>query len=196
MSLTARIVLRALIVMALALAAVVLLIFEIVTVWGRTEVDRIARDEADRVIAIFSDQIQSSAALNAPFDATSLEDLARSSMASYAGGPAHLALLTVGDTRFRSDTGPAALVALSNAGRLPSPEPGLLRTVASEAGSLRSIDIPIDDQEGNTLAIVTVLVPQDETRSAARIVLSVPSEPPSSVCSSSAHCCPSLFVDP
>jgi two-component system, OmpR family, sensor kinase len=171
MSMTARIVIRALIVMALALAAVVLLIFEIVTVWGRTEIDRIAQDEADRVIAIFSDQVQASSAAGQSLDAASLVNLARASMATYAGGPSHLALLTVGDTRLRSDTGPAALIALANGGRLPEPTPGILRTVASDAGSLRSIDIPIDDQSGNTLAIVSVLVPQDETRSATQIVL-------------------------
>ena len=171
MGMTARIVIRALIVMVLALAAVIVLTFEIVTVWGRAEVDRIARDEADRVIAIFSDQVQSSIQAGDELNASSLVVLARSSMASYAGGPSHLALLTVGDTRLRSDTGPAALVALANAGRLPEPTPGVLRTVASDAGSLRSIDTAVTDQNDNTLAIVSVLVPQDETRSAAQIVL-------------------------
>ena len=171
MGMTARIVTRALIVMTLALAAVTLLIFEIVTVWGRSEVDRIAQDEADRVVAIFTDQVQGSGAVGQPLDGPGLLRLARASMASYAGGPSHLALLTVGDTRLRSETGPAALVALANSGQLPKPEPGVLRTVASQVGSLRSIDIPIADQRGNTLAMVSVLVPQDETRSVTRIVL-------------------------
>ena len=83
----------------------------------------------------------------------------------------HLATISVGDARLRSNTGPASLIALANSARLPEPEPGLLRTVPSDAGSLRSIDVPVQDAEGNTLAIVSVLVPQDETRSATQVVL-------------------------
>lgn len=171
MTLTVRVVLRSLIVMALVLTAVAVLIFEIVTVWGRSETDRIARDEADRLVAIFTTEIEESVQAGAGFDQATLVTDARQALTSYAGGPLHLATISVGDARLRSDTGPASLVALANSGRLPEPQPGLLRTVASDAGSLRSIDVPVEDDAGNTLAIVSVLVPQDETRSATRIVL-------------------------
>lgn len=171
MTLTVRVVLRSLIVMALVLTAVAALIFEIVTVWGRSETDRIARDEADRLVAIFTTEVAESVQAGAGFDEATLVTDARQALTSYAGGPLHLATISVGDARLRSDTGPASLVALANSGRLPEPQPGLLRTVASDAGSLRSIDVPVEDDAGNTLAIVSVLVPQDETRSATRIVL-------------------------
>lgn len=171
MTLTVRVVLRSLIVMALVLTAMAVLIFEIVTVWGRSETDRIARDEADRLVVIFTTEIEESVHEGAGFDQATLVTDARQALTSYAGGPLHLATISVGDARLRTDTGPASLVALANAGRLPEPQPGILRTVASDAGSLRSIDVPVEDDAGNTLAMVSVLVPQDETRSATRIVL-------------------------
>lgn len=159
------------IVMALILTAVAVLIFEIVTVWGRTETDRIARDEADRLVAIFTTEIEESAQSGASLDEVTLITDARQALTGYAGGPLHLATISVGDARLRSDTGPASLIALANSGRLPEPQSGVLRTVASDAGSLRSIDVPVQDGAGNTLAVVSILVPQDETRSATRIVL-------------------------
>ena len=171
MTLTVRVVIRSLIVMALVLTAVAVLIFEIVTVWGRSETDRIATDEADRLVAIFTTEIEESAQVGAGFDETTLVADARQALTSYAGGPLHLATISVGDSRLRSDTGPASLIALANSGRLPEPQPGVLRTVASDAGSLRSIDVPVEDSSGNTLAVVSVLVPQAETRSATQIVL-------------------------
>ena len=171
MTLTVRVVLRSLIVMALVLTAVAVLIFEIVTVWGRSETDRIARDEADRLVAIFTTEIEESVQEGAGLDQATLVTDARQALTSYAGGPLHLATISVGGARLRSATGPASLVALANSGRLPEPQPGLLRTVASDAGSLRSIDVAVEDDAGSTLAIVSVLVPQDETRSATRIVL-------------------------
>jgi len=171
MTLTVRVVVRSLIVMALVLTAVAVLIFEIVTVWGRSETDRIARDEADRLVAIFSTKVEEFAEAGDGFNEASLVTEARQALASYAGGPLHLATISVGDSRLRSDIGPASLIALANSGRLPEPEPGLLRTVASDAGSLRTVDVPVQDTSGNTLAIVSVLVPQGETRAATRIVL-------------------------
>jgi two-component system OmpR family sensor kinase len=171
MTLTVRVVLRSLIVMALVLTAVAVLIFEIVTVWGRSETDRIAQDEADRLVAIFTTEVEESVQSGVGFDEATLVTDARQALTSYAGGPLHLATISVGDARLRSDTGPASLIALANSGRLPEPQPGLLRTVASDAGSLRSIDVPVEDASGNTLAVVSILVPQDETRSATRIVL-------------------------
>ncbi len=160
MTLTVRVVVRSLIVMALVIAAVCILIFEIVTVWGRSEVDRIAQDEAERLVATFSAEIEETASVGGPLDTAALVANGREALASYAGGPLHLATISVGDTRLRSDTGPASLIALANSGRLPEPEPGLLRTVASDAGSLRSIDVPVQDDAGNDLAVVSVLVPQ------------------------------------
>lgn len=171
MTLTVRVVLRSLVVMALVLTGVCVLIFEIVTVWGRSEVDRIAQDEADRVVAIFSEEIEKSAQSGEALDTQVLVSDARQALTGYAGGPLHLATISVGDSRLRSDTGPASLIALANSGRLPEPRPGLLRTVDSDAGSLRSIDVPVQDGDGNNLAIVSVLVPQEETRSATRVVL-------------------------
>ena len=171
MTLTVRVVVRSLIVMALVLTAVAVLIFEIVTVWGRSETDRIARDEAERLVVIFETELEESARAGAGFDEATLVTDARQALASYAGGPLHLATISVGESRLRSDTGPASLIALANSGRLPEPQPGLLRTVASDAGSLRSIDVPVQDSTGNSLAIVSVLVPQAETRAASRIVL-------------------------
>jgi len=171
MTLTVRVVVRSLIVMALVLAGVCILIFEIVTVWGRSEIDRIAQDEADRLVVIFSDEVEKSAQAGESLDTPTLVSDARQALTSYAGGPSHLATITVGDTRLRSDTAPAGLIALANSGRLPDPLPGLLRTVASDAGSLRSIDVAVQDESGNDLAIVSVLVPQDETRSATQVVL-------------------------
>lgn len=171
MTLTVRVVVRSLIVMALVLTAVAVLIFEIVTVWGRSETDRIARDEAERLVVIFETELEESARAGTGFDEATLVTDARQALASYAGGPLHLATISVGESRLRSDTGPASLIALANSGRLPEPQPGLLRTVASDAGSLRSIDVPVQDSAGNSLAIVSVLVPQAETRAASRIVL-------------------------
>ena len=171
MTLTVRVVVRSLIVMALVIAAVCILIFEIVTVWGRSEVDRIAQDEAERLVATFSAEIEETALVRGSLDTAALVANGREALASYAGGPLHLATISIGDTRLRSNTGPASLIALANSGRLPEPEPGLLRTVASDAGSLRSIDVPVQDDAGNDLAVVSVLVPQDETRSATQVVL-------------------------
>lgn len=171
MTLTVRVVVRSLIVMALVIAAVCILIFEIVTVWGRSEIDRIAQDEADRLVATFSAEIQDTASTGGTLDTPALIADGRQALTSYAGGPLHLATISVGDTRLRSDVGPASLIALANSGRLPEPEPGLLRTVDSGAGSLRSIDVAVQDDAGNDLAIVSVLVPQDETRSATQVVL-------------------------
>jgi two-component system, OmpR family, sensor kinase len=171
MTLTARVALHSLTVMALVLTAVAVLMFEIVTVWSRSEIDRIARDEADRLVSIFTLKVEESSLVSTGLDTDTLTTDARQALASYAGGPLHLATILVGDSRLRSDTGPASLIALANSGRLPQPEPGLMRTVDSDAGSLRSIDVPVLDGSGSPLAIVSVLVPQDETRSATRIVL-------------------------
>ncbi len=154
MTLTVRVVTRSLIMMALVITAVCVLIFEIVTVWGRSEIDRIAQDEADRLVAIFSAEIKESAQAGDGLDSADLVVDAREALTSYAGGPLHLATISVGDARLQSNAGPASLIALANSARLPEPEPGLLRTVPSDAGSLRSIDVPVQDAEGNTVAIV------------------------------------------
>ena len=72
MTLTVRVVTRSLIVMALVITAVCVLIFEIVTVWGRSEIDRIAQDEADRLVAIFSAEIEESAQAGDGLDSADL----------------------------------------------------------------------------------------------------------------------------
>lgn len=168
MKLTRRIVVRSLAVLALALATVSVLTYEFVRVSGREDLDRFLRRESDQLIAGFVDAATEYAGADRVLSGPDAMRAARYALAIHPSGPQHAAAITVsGGTRIQATGGPPATAALLRGDAAPAQQPGLLRTIDTEIGPIRALDIAITDASGDTVAVATLLAPLDASRYAA-----------------------------
>jgi signal transduction histidine kinase len=165
--LTTRIVVRALLVMAFALAGVSLLTYELVRVSGRADIDDLLRDEASQLTATLSDQAEAGTDADGVLSAADVEQAAQAALTVHPSGPRHVAAITVGGTRLQASGGPPPLASLLRGDDAPEPDPGRLRTTDTPIGPVRALDVAVTDDAGATVAVVSVLAPLDPSRYAA-----------------------------
>jgi two-component system OmpR family sensor kinase len=165
--LTRRIVIRSLVVMALALGTVSVLTYEFVRVSGREDLDRFLRRESDQLIAGFVDAAADNAGTDNILSASEATRSARTALAIHPSGPQHVAAITIDSTRIQATGGPPATAALLRGDDAPAQQPGRLRTIDTDIGPIRALDVAITDSAGNTIAVATLLAPLDPSRYAA-----------------------------
>lgn len=171
MTLTGRIVARALAVMALALGGVCLLTYQLVRVSGRDDLDRLLRDESSRLGATLAAEAGDTAGLDRVLVAPEAERAARTALAMHPSGPRHVAVITVETVRLQATGGPDELASLLRGDDAPAPQPGRLRTASTTAGPVRMLDLAATDPAGSTLAVITVASPLEPTLVAARVAM-------------------------
>jgi two-component system OmpR family sensor kinase len=167
MTLTTRVVVRALAVMALALGGVCLLTYQLVLVSGRDDVDRLVRDVADEIASTLSAQAAVAAGLDGSLTGPEAERAARATLATQPSSSRHMAMISLPDVRLQATGGPTEVAALLRGSGAPPVEPGRLRTVDSAVGPIRALDVEVIDPNQSTLAVVSVLAPLDASRQAA-----------------------------
>ncbi|MFN3257078.1 MAG: ATP-binding protein [Ilumatobacter sp.] len=167
MKLTTRIVVRSLLVMAVALGSVSVLTYEFVRVSGREDVDRFLRRESDQLIAGFATAAPDAAGADGALTGTETIAAARTALTIHPSGPQHVATITVDGIRIQATGGPPAVSALARGSDAPAQEPGRLRTIDTAVGPLRVLDVAIVDAKAEPLAVATLLAPLDPSRYAA-----------------------------
>lgn len=167
MTLATRLVARAVLVMALALGGVSLLTYELVRVSGRSDVDKVLRDETDQLGAALAAEVTSAAGLDGIVTPPEMERAAGAALVVHPSGPRHVAAITVDGVRLQASGGPPRAAALLRGVDAPAPDPGRLRSIDTGAGPIRILDTAITDPAGRRLAVVTVLAPLDTSREAA-----------------------------
>lgn len=167
MTITTRIVVRSLVVMALALGTVSLLTYEFVRVSGREDLDRFLQRESDQLIAGLLDAADDSAGTDGVLAPPEAVRAARAALTIHPSGPQHVAAITVDNTRLQAIGGPPEVAALLRGGDAPAQEPGRLRTIDTVVGPIRALDVMVTDAEGTPVAVVTLLAPLDPSRYAA-----------------------------
>ncbi|PDP85589.1 two-component sensor histidine kinase [Glycomyces fuscus] len=171
MSLTGRVVLRSLLVMALVIGGVALLTYELVRVSGLADIDRLLREESALVGDALGGRLPAAAGLDGVVSGPEAERAARQALAVRPSGARHVTLVTVNGVRLQSTGGPSRVAGLMRGGDSPEPEPGTIRTLDTDAGPLRVLDTRVVDDAGDVLAVVTVAAPLDSTRDTAAAVL-------------------------
>jgi two-component system, OmpR family, sensor kinase len=166
-TLTTRLVARALLVMALALGGVSLLTYEFVRVSGRLDVDNVLRGETQQLGATLASEVTRAAGLDGILTPPEMERAARAALVVHPSGPRHVAAITVDGVRLQASGGPPRAAALLRGLDAPTPEPGRLRSTDTAVGPVRVLDTAVTDPSGTTLAIITVLAPLDPSRDAA-----------------------------
>ncbi len=167
MTLTTRLVARALLVMALALGGVSLLTYEFVRVSGRLDVDAVVRGETEQLGSALASEVTRAAGLDGILTPPEMERAARAALIVHPSGPRHVASITVDGVKFQASGGPPREAALLRGLDAPTPEPGRLRSTDTAVGPIRILDTVITDASGTTLAVVTVLAPLAPSRDAA-----------------------------
>ncbi|MFC4563079.1 ATP-binding protein [Nocardiopsis mangrovi] len=170
MSLTGRVILRSLLVMALVIGGVAVLTYELVRVSGRADVDRLLREEAELLGDALADRLPSAAGLDGVVSGPEAERAARQALAVRPSGARHVSLVTVDGVRLQSAGGPARVAALMRGGDAPETQSGL-RTLDTGAGPLRVLDASVVDEAGTAVVVVTVAAPLDPSRDEAATVL-------------------------
>jgi signal transduction histidine kinase len=170
-SLTTRVVVRSLVVMAVVIGGVVLLTRELVRVSGRADVDRVLREEATMLGEAFGDQLPSAAGLDGVLSAPEAEHAARRALTVRPSSASHVALLTVGGVRLQAAGGPARVAAMLRGSEAPGSDPGRIRSLDTVAGPVRVLDTTVIDDTGAAVATVTVAAPLEQPRDTAASVL-------------------------
>ncbi|MFY7066107.1 HAMP domain-containing sensor histidine kinase [Nocardiopsis changdeensis] len=171
MNLTARVVLRALLVMALVIGGVALLTYELVRVSGRADVDRLLQEEAALVGEALGNRLPEAAGIDGVVSGPEAQRAARQALATRPSGARHVTLVSAGGVRLQSTGGPGPVATLLSGPGAPPVEPGSLRTVDSGVGPLRVMDTAVVDGDGAQVAVVTVAAPLEPSRDAAGAVL-------------------------
>jgi len=147
--------------LALTVAVVALLTYQIVRVSGLRDVDRLLRQEREELEASFPP-------LLAPAEADGLtdDDLRRAAqqyLAIHPGSDRHMTAITVAGDTFTTREGPEELVALRERDALPPADPGRLRTVDTDEGPVRVLSMALR-AGGREVGVATVASPLDEVR--------------------------------
>lgn len=171
MTLTTRVVVRSLTVMAIALASVAFLTYELVLVSGREDVDRFLRGESEQLLDSFTTALSDATGGDGSVGDPDLVRAARTALTIHPSGPQHVASITTGTVRVQATGGPDAVAALARGTAAPEQEPGRLRTIDTVAGPVRALDVAVTDASGSPIAVATLLAPLGPTREAATSAL-------------------------
>jgi two-component system, OmpR family, sensor kinase len=173
MSLTGRLVLRALLVMVLVVGGVTALTYELVLVSGRNDVDDLLRQESALLSDTLGGQLPVAAGLDGMVSGPEAERAARQALAIRPSGSRHVSLVHVNGVRLQSTGGPAKVAALMRGDDAPASEPGVARTVDTGIGQVRVLDTPVNDAADEKIAVLTVAAPLDAVHDTAATVLLV-----------------------
>lgn len=171
MSLTGRVVLRSLAVMALVIGGVAVLTYEMVRMSGRTDIDGLLQDEAVQVGAALDDQLAAAVGPDGVVSGPEAERAARQALANHPSGSRHVALVTVNGARLQSAGGPPRVATLMRGSDAPPSEPGAIRSHDATGGPVRVLDAAVLDRSGNGVATVTVAAPLTPATDTAATVL-------------------------
>ncbi|TDC50298.1 HAMP domain-containing histidine kinase [Jiangella ureilytica] len=171
MSLTGRVVVRSLAVMALVIGGVAALTYEMVRVSGRTDIDALLQDEATQLGSALDDQLSSAAGPGGTVSGPEAERAARQALALRPSGARHVSLVTVNGARLQSTGGPSRVATLMYGRDAPPTEPGTIRSLDTAAGPLRVLDATVLDEAGTGAATVTVAAPLAPATDTAATVL-------------------------
>ncbi len=153
-------------VMALTLAIVALLTYELIRDGDREELDRVLLQELNEVRIALPDELQAAAGSDRTVAAAELDLAAQRYLAVHPGSDRHLTVIEIGSSRLSTRDGPPSVEQLVLQDELPAGEPGALTTVSSAAGPLRVVSAPLTTG-GQTLGNVTVVGPLSEGREQA-----------------------------
>lgn len=171
MSLTGRVVLRSLAVMALVIGGVAALTYEMVRMSGRADVDSMLQDEAAQVGAALGDQLTAAVGPEGVASGPEAERAARQALAIHPSGSRHVSLVTVNGTRLQSAGGPSRVATLLRGSDAPPAEAGTIRSLDTGSGLVRVLDASVLDRSGADVATVTVAAPLDPATDTAATVL-------------------------
>jgi signal transduction histidine kinase len=161
MRLPTRIALIGVAALALTVAVVALLTYQIVRVSGRQDIDRLLRQERDELAASFPTLLT-----EAELDGLTEDELRRAAqqyLAAHPGGERHLTALSVAGDTFTTSDGPPRLVELRDDDRLPTVEPRRLTTVDTGVGPVRALSVPLI-AGGQNVGTAVVYSPLDDVR--------------------------------
>lgn len=171
MSLTRRLVLRALTVMVLVIGGVTVLTHQLVLVSGRNDVDDLLRQESALLSDTLGDQLPAAAGLDGMVSGPEAERAAHRALEIRPSGPRHVSLVHVDGVRLQSTGGPAEVAGLMRGDDAPAPAPGVARTVDTDVGRVRVLDTPLTDAADEKIAVITVAAPLDTVQDTATTVL-------------------------
>lgn len=167
MTLTSRVLIRALVVMLLALGGVCLLTYELVLVSGHDELDTILREQADVLAESMAQHSEAAAGLDGVLSVPETYNLAREALALHPSGPRHIAVVAVEGVRFQATGGEPEMAGIARDDEVAATRPGGFRTMESRAGALRVLDVAVEDPSGARLAVVGVVGSLADSRQAA-----------------------------
>lgn len=171
MSLTGRVVVRSLAVMALVIGGVAVLTYEMVRMSGRADIDDLLQEEAVRVGAALDDQMSAVVGPDGVLSGPEAERAARQTLATHPSGVRHVSLVTVNGARLQSTGGPSRVAALMRGRDAPPAEPGTIRSLDTSGGAVRVLDAAVLDDSGAGVATVTVAAPLASATDTAATVL-------------------------
>lgn len=170
MNLRTRLAVTAIAVLAVTLAGVSLLTYEIVRVTGRASVDQVLRQELDDLRAGLPDLIAEQAGGSAP-TSEQIAAAVQRYLAVHPGSEQQLTLVSLGSERLTTRDGPAELLELREDGELPFGDAGELATVDTAEGPVRVLAAPLTDRSGTPFGQVTIAAPLSDVHEEARASL-------------------------
>lgn len=173
MSLTRRLVLRALLVMVLVVGGITALTYELVLVSGRNDVDDLLSQESELLSDTLGEQMPTAAGLDGVVSGPEAERAARRALSIRPSGARHVSLIHVDGVRLQSTGGPSRVAGLMRGDEAPASVPGVARTMDTDVGRVRVLDTPITDATDEEIAVITVVAPLDVVHDTAATVLLV-----------------------
>ena len=161
MSLPTRVALIGIAALALTVAVVALITYQIVRVTGLQDVDDLLRRERDELVASFPGVLAGAEADGLTDD--ELRRAAQQYLAAHPGSDRHLTTITVAGDSFTTGDGPRVLVDLGAQDALPTAAPGRLTTVDTAEGPVRVLSAALL-AGGEEVGTATVASPLDEVR--------------------------------
>ena len=164
MRLPTRVALIGVAALALTVAVVALVTYQIVRVSGLRDIDRLLRQERDELVASFPPLLAGAETGGLTDD--ELRRAAQQYLAAHPGSDRHFTTVTVAGDAFTTRDGPGALVGERSAEALTAVDAGRLSTVDTAAGPVRVLSAALL-AGGHEVGVATVAAPLDEVRSDA-----------------------------
>lgn len=161
MRLPTRVALIGVATLALTVAVVALITYQVVRVSGRQDVDQLLRQELSELTASFPPLLAQAEADGLSDD--ELRQTAQQYLATHPGGERHLTAVSVAGDTFTTAEGPPSLVGLRDADQLPAVEAGRLTTVDTDAGPVRVLSASLVSGD-RPVGVARVMSPLDEVR--------------------------------
>lgn len=167
MRLTTRIVGQGIAVMGVVLVGVGALTYQLVYVSARDDVDRVVRNEAQALVDAFAAEAAAVQGLDGVLSEPEAAQAAQFALTVRPSGSRHVAVIALADRQLQSAGGPSRLAALVRSGDRPPMDTGALRTVDTEFGAVRVLDLVVLDADETRLAVVSTFASLSDARSAA-----------------------------